>query len=59
VKDDPSEAKDQAKEKPELVEQLSKKLIDFRASEPAKSLPPLNKKPADFKPPKHWEPTEK
>jgi arylsulfatase B len=59
VKDDPSESKDQAKEKPELVEQLSKKLIDFRASEPAKSLPPLNKKPADFKPPKHWEPTEK
>jgi arylsulfatase A-like enzyme len=59
VQQDPGESKDQAKEKPELVDQLSKKLVDFRASEPAKSLPPLNKKPADFKPPKHWEPTEK
>ncbi len=58
VNDDPSEKTDHAKDKPDLVESLSKKLVAFRAAEPAKSLPPLNKKPADFKVPKHWEPTE-
>jgi arylsulfatase A-like enzyme len=59
VIEDPNETRDRASEKPELVEALGKKLIAFRASEPAKSLPPLNKKPADFKPPKHWELTQK
>lgn len=52
---DPYEKNDLAKQKPELVEALGKKLVAFRASEPEKSLPPLNKPPDGFTPPKHWE----
>ncbi len=54
VLDDPSERRDLADGRPELVERLGKKLIAFRASEPADSMPPLNNPPPGFKPPHRW-----
>jgi arylsulfatase A-like enzyme len=54
VREDPSEKTDRAGEKPDVVAKLSEKLVAFRKSEPKESLPPMNRVPADFKPPAKW-----
>jgi arylsulfatase B len=54
INDDPDEQHDLAAQQPAKVRDLSKKLVAFRASEPAHSMPPINHTPADFKPPAHW-----
>ena len=54
LSEDPLERTDLAAGQPERVAALAKKLVAFRRSEPAASLPPMNRKPADFRPPPHW-----
>jgi hypothetical protein len=54
VADDPLEKTDHAAAKPEIVTHLGAKAIAFRQSEPKHSLPPMNRKPRDFKPPPKW-----
>ena len=52
--DDPTERTDRSSEMPDLVNTLGEKLVAFRRSEPKESLPPINRKPADFNPPPQW-----
>ena len=52
--EDPLEKTDRAAARSDLVAELGKKVVAFRASEPKDSLPPLNRKPADFRPPPRW-----
>lgn len=54
LNDDPGEANDLSANSPDRVNELGRKLIAFRASEPANSLPPMNEPPRGFKPPPHW-----
>ncbi|HEX8522055.1 MAG TPA: sulfatase-like hydrolase/transferase [Tepidisphaeraceae bacterium] len=51
---DPLEKTDRAAAEPKRVEELGKKLIAFRQSEPATSLPPMNRKPPQFRLPPKW-----
>lgn len=53
VFDDPSETTDHASEKPELVADLTAKLVAFRQSEPEDAMQ-LTPQPRDFKPPTNW-----
>ncbi|MBN1489290.1 MAG: sulfatase-like hydrolase/transferase [Phycisphaerae bacterium] len=52
--DDPFEKHDLAAEHPQRVAELGRRLIAFRASEPADSMAPENRPPAGFKPPAQW-----
>jgi arylsulfatase A-like enzyme len=54
LSDDPLEKTDLAAAQGERVKSLAPKLIEFRKSEPATSLPPMNRKPAKFEPPAKW-----
>jgi arylsulfatase B len=54
LRDDPLEQKDLAAAQPERVKALALKLREFRKSEPAESLPPMNRKPPKFEPPPKW-----
>jgi hypothetical protein len=54
LKDDPGEKTDLARKHPELVEQLGRKLVAFRKTEPEGALAPSNRAPRDFKPPPKW-----
>jgi arylsulfatase B len=52
--EDPLEKTDLAAREPDRVTALGRKLVAFRKSEPATSLPPLNRKPPRFEPPAKW-----
>ena len=52
--EDPSEARDVAAKEPERVKALAAKLLEFRKSEPADAMAPVNRKPAGFEPPPGW-----
>lgn len=52
--EDPNEEKDLSAGEPERVAELGRKLVSFRGSEPAASMPPENAPPLGFKPPRHW-----
>jgi hypothetical protein len=54
LKNDPGEQTDLASKQPDLVEQLGRKLVAFRKSEPDGALAPPNRPPRDFKPPSKW-----
>lgn len=54
LSDDLSEKTNLADKEPERVKEMEAKVIAFRQSEPAKSLPPLNRKPPKFVVPPHW-----
>jgi arylsulfatase A-like enzyme len=54
LKDDPGEKTDLAAKRPDLVEQLGRKLVAFRKTEPDGALAPPNRPPRDFKPPPAW-----
>ena len=51
---DPLEATDLAAAEPARVEALARKLVEFRGSEPERSMPPANRKPPQFQPPPCW-----
>ena len=53
--DDPYEKTDLASKEPERVTRLARMLFEFRKSEPATSLPPINRKPPNFQPPARWQ----
>jgi arylsulfatase A-like enzyme len=52
--DDPYEQHELSKEEAARVKEMSAKLVAFRALEPRSQVPPVDRKPADFKPPPHW-----
>jgi arylsulfatase B len=52
--EDPLEKTDLAAKEPARVKQLTRKLVEFRKSEPAASMPPANRKPPQFQPPQKW-----
>lgn len=54
LKNDPYEKSDLSAQHPDIVDKLAAKAIAFRASESEKSLPPINKPPQGFSPPKGW-----
>jgi arylsulfatase B len=55
LKNDTPEANDLADAHPERVAELGRKLVEFRASEPADSMAPQNRAPQGFTPPAKWE----
>jgi arylsulfatase B len=52
--EDPLEKTDLAEKEPQRVKALGEKLVAFRKSEPAESMPPVNRKPPEFEPPAKW-----
>jgi arylsulfatase B len=52
--EDPLEKSDLAAKEPDRVTALARKLVEFRDSEPAESMPPVNRKPRGFEPPANW-----
>jgi hypothetical protein len=54
LSEDLLEKTDLAAREPERVKAMGAKLVEFRKSEPKKSLPPLNRKPAKFEAPVNW-----
>jgi arylsulfatase A-like enzyme len=52
--EDPLEKTDLAAKEPKRVEEMARKLVEFRKSEPEPSLPPINRKPPKFTPPAKW-----
>ena len=54
LSEDLLEKTDLAAKEPERVKAMGAKLVEFRRSEPKKSLPPINRKPPKFEPPENW-----
>jgi arylsulfatase A-like enzyme len=54
LSEDLQEKTDLAAKEPQRVAEMARKLVEFRKSEPAKSLPPINRKPPQFVPPTKW-----
>ena len=54
LSEDLEEKTDLAAREPERVKAMGAKLVEFRKSEPKRSLPPINRKPARFEPPVNW-----
>jgi arylsulfatase B len=54
LSEDLLEKTDLAATEPERVKAMGAKLVEFRRSEPKKSLPPINRKPAGFEAPVNW-----
>jgi arylsulfatase A-like enzyme len=52
--EDPLEKVDLAVKEPKRVKELAARLIEFRKSEPAGAMKPVNRKPADFVAPPQW-----
>jgi arylsulfatase B len=52
---DPNEERDLSADHPDRVAELGRKLVAFRASEPAEPMRPENKAPHGWKPPLNWE----
>jgi arylsulfatase A-like enzyme len=52
--EDPLEKQDLAAREPVRVKELAAKLVEFRKSEPADAMTPVNQKPAGFAPPPQW-----
>lgn len=54
LSEDPYEKTDLAAREPQRVKELGQKVVAFRKSEGQPSLPPMNRKPPKFEPPKNW-----
>lgn len=54
LSEDPGEEKDLSAAQAGRVAELGRKLVAFRASEPAASMPPRNEPPRGFRPPRQW-----
>jgi arylsulfatase B len=54
LSEDPLERTDRATDHPQTVAKLGEKVLLFRRSEPADSLPPINRAPPGFRPPAQW-----